>query len=167
MIICLFFLVSDGRLSGYLCKPLNRGQRYLNCVLVLLIFFIVNLIVNVPLSLEEVINRELNISTDEFSLFFQVMRYPSMVVCPFVGIALDLWGLWHIWLIIFTSMVTLGHFVFTLGLNFVSFPAALVGRILCSFSFEPVCLCAVYLAKQQLQSSELGSFFGSLTFLQV
>lgn len=69
---------------------------------------------DIPGAIESSFKREFNINSLQYSFLYTIYSYPNCILPLFGGIFLDKIGI-RSGLVLFTVVLTLGQFVFTLG----------------------------------------------------
>jgi nitrate/nitrite transporter NarK len=81
-----------------------------------------------PGPIEKTMEEDLDISTLEFNLLYSVYSYPNTVLPIFGGIFLDAIGL-RLGIMLFTTILTLGQAIFTVGGYYKSLGIMIAGRV--------------------------------------
>ena len=112
-----------------------------------------------PGPLETQLEHQFNMSSTEFSLLYTVYSIPNMVLPIFGGIFLDSIGI-RAGIILFTSILTLGQFVFMIGGYQGDYKMMLAGRVIFGMGGECMSVAQSAIVASWFKGKELAFALG-------
>jgi len=114
---------------------------------------------DIPGVIEKEIEKSFDKTSTEWSLLYTVYSIPNMVLPIFGGIFLDVIGM-RIGLILFTSILTFGQFVFWMGGQFHEWWLMLTGRVIFGLGGECMSVSQSSLVSIWFKGKELAFALG-------
>ena len=112
-----------------------------------------------PGPIEETLEKDLDISTVQFNLLYSVYSYPNTVLPIFGGIFLDMIGM-RLGIIVFTTVLTLGQAIFTLGGYRKSLGIMIAGRVVFGLGGESLSAAQSAIVSKWFKGKELAMALG-------
>ncbi|KAL1124000.1 hypothetical protein AAG570_001770 [Ranatra chinensis] len=121
-----------------------------------------------PGALQDVIIRDLSLSTTEFTYLYSSYSWPNFVLCFIGGFLIDrVFGI-RLGTVIYAMIVVLGQLVFSFGVFCNSFWLMIVGRVIFGIGGESLAVAQNYYAVLWFKGKELNMVFGfQLSFARI
>ena len=112
-----------------------------------------------PAPIEKTLEKDLNITTTQYTLLYSVYSYPNMVLPIFGGIFLDIIGL-RVGLILFCVIIAFGQAVFMIGGYYKSLGIMIAGRVLFGLGGESMTVGQSAIISKWFRGKELAMALG-------
>ncbi|CAH1780917.1 unnamed protein product [Owenia fusiformis] len=150
------------------CNPKRNVHRYPVLVIMCFLSFGSYFCYDNPAAMQDIMLRDLSISTETFMNFYAWYSWPNVILCFFGGFLIDRvfgirWGA-----IIFSAFVTVGQVLFALGAFINSIPLMDAGRFVFGIGGESLAVAQNTYAVAWFKDRELNMVFGlQLSFSRV
>ncbi|KAK9509921.1 hypothetical protein O3M35_004808 [Rhynocoris fuscipes] len=145
------------------CHPRGRCFRYLALTFMCFLGFGSYFCFDNPGALQDVITKDLMLSTTQFSYLYSFYSWPNTVLC-FVG---GVFGI-RLGTVLYALIVFIGQLVFAFGSLLDSFRIMLLGRLIFGIGGESLAVAQNYYAVLWFKGRELNMIFGlQLSFARV
>jgi len=150
----------QGCLGSAVCDPRRAPYRYLGLVLMCFLGFGSYFVYDTPASLQNQIKEDMGVNTYQFQSLYFLYSWPNVVLCFAGGFLIDrVFGI-RLGAIIFSSIVTAGHFVYAFGALADSFPLMQTGRFVFGLGGENLAVATNTYAVSWFKGRELNFVFG-------
>lgn len=159
---------TEEKTYSLLCDPRRWLHRYVLLFFMVFISFGSYFCYDSPGSLQDVMKRDLEISTSQYSLFYSLYSWPNVILCFFGGLLLDkvfglCWGT-----IIFSCITTIGQTLFATGALLNKLWLMYLGRFIFGLGGESLSVAQNSYAVSLFHGSALNMVFGlQLSFSRV
>ncbi|ESN93636.1 hypothetical protein HELRODRAFT_115505 [Helobdella robusta] len=156
-----------GRIS-LACDPRRWLHRYLILGFICFLSFGHYYCYDSPGALQDVIKRDMELTTSQYMLFYSLYSWPNVILCFFGGLLIDkvfglCWGA-----IIFSVIVTLGQLLFASGALFNAVWLMYIGRFVFGFGGESLAVAQNAYSVNWFEGRALNMVFGlQLSFSRI
>ncbi|CAD5122891.1 unnamed protein product [Dimorphilus gyrociliatus] len=153
-------VIASGCGASLPCDPRRKLHKYLVLIIMCLLSFGSYFVYDNPAALQDVMERDLNLNNEKYMLFYALYSYPNVILCFFGGFLIDRVFGTRLGAIIFSSFVTIGHFLFAAG-ALVNKPGLMdFGRFVFGIGGESLCVTQNTYAVSWFKGKELNMVFG-------
>ena len=128
----------------------------MNCFLLMGMYFVLDN----PAVLETSIEQDLKISASKYALFYTGYSYPNIIMPLIGGVFTDRIGQ-RTALLVFISLVTIGHGIFTIGGFMNSYAVMMTGRVIFGLGAESMTVAASAITSKWFLGKELNLAMGA------
>ncbi|KAG0711750.1 Major facilitator superfamily domain-containing protein 1 [Chionoecetes opilio] len=157
---CLGHEVSSGSGAAACCDPTKGLFRFVALFFMCLLGFGSYFCYDTPGSLQDHIKEDMNVNTLQFASLYSLYSWPNVVLCFVGGFLIDRvfgirWGT-----IIFSSIVTVGQFVYAMGALVNQFWIMQLGRFIFGIGGESLAVAQNTYTVSWFKGKELNTVFG-------
>ncbi|XP_018017099.2 major facilitator superfamily domain-containing protein 1-like [Hyalella azteca] len=154
------WVAETGCLGSRCCDPKQGPYRFLGLVFMLFLSFGNTFCYDTPGSLQNEIKTDMNVSTLQFSTLYSLYSWPNVVLCFVGGFLIDrIFGI-RLGTLIFSTIVTVGHFVFSFGALINTFWCMQLGRFIFGIGGESLIIAQNAYTVSWFKGKELNTVFG-------
>ncbi|XP_069939340.1 lysosomal dipeptide transporter MFSD1 isoform X1 [Cherax quadricarinatus] len=144
------------------CNPNNGAYRFIALVFMCFLSFGSYFCYDTPGALQDHIKSDMNVNTLQFASLYSLYSWPNVILCFVGGFLIDrIFGI-RLGAIIFSSIVTLGQFVYALGGIINQFWMMQVGRFIFGIGGESLAVAQNTYTVSWFKGKELNTVFGLL-----
>ncbi len=108
----------------------NWKYRYVILSLVIVVKVALNFVFDIPGALEETITQVMRIDVSHYNLFYSIYSWPTVISTFLLGMLTDRFLGLRLGALVFITIATMGHLLFTIGGYFDSFAIMVVARFI-------------------------------------
>lgn len=148
--------VAPAETQSILQRPLREtGWRWIALILMNLLVLGDFISIDNPQPLQSQMEKILGIDSEEYSMLYSVWALPSIIIPFFGGYLTDKLGVRPA-LLIFSSALTIGQFVYAYGGYILDFKWMLIGRAIYAIGSDPLNVAQIVITNKWFMGNEVG-----------
>jgi len=150
----------QGVWASPLCHPSHRVHRFIALLFMCCMGFGSYFAYDTPAALEDIIMRDMNVTTTEYGLLYSLYSWPNVILCFFGGFFIDrIFGI-RLGAILFSAIIMIGQFIVATGAFANVFWLMAVGRFVFGIGGESLAVAQNAYAVSWFKNKELNLVFG-------